>query len=181
MEKLEDLLSILNENSTCDEIQTVFSKIADILLCKSHIETSFGKYRLLEIEFYFYNPNHKDTVTIPRKEDAGMWWLHEYGVDISFKSESNYYGGILIRSILDEDGNKYICGPQKCCQELFYSSALHKCFIPQIVGSDNKRIEFGATKRHIKGKDKGTDGDYRFYAKDINIDAVKNYKESPWK
>lgn len=87
MEELEFLLSSLNENSSKEVVQSTFSTIAEILLYKSHIVTTYGKYRMLEIEFYFFNSNHKDTVTIPRDEEPCMWWLHDWGVDISFRSE----------------------------------------------------------------------------------------------
>ena len=102
MERLTQLLATLDANSSVDSIKSTFSKIADILLFKSYIKTEKSKYRILELEFYFKNTNHDDNVTIERTEDAGMWWLHDYGVDLSFKSDESkmFYGGILIRSIV---------------------------------------------------------------------------------
>ena len=79
MEKLKQLLSELKADSPVETIKTTFSDIADILLFNSFIKTVHGNYRLLEIEFYFRNKNHKDDVTIKRKEKEGMWWLHDYG------------------------------------------------------------------------------------------------------
>ena len=89
MERLKQLLSTLDANSSVDSIKSTFSEIADILLLKSYIMTANSKYRVLEIEFYFKNNNHNDNVTIERTEDAGMWWLHDYGVDLSFNSDEN--------------------------------------------------------------------------------------------
>ena len=102
MNRLKQLLSTLDANSSVDCIKSTFSEIADILLFKSYVKAADRKYRILEIEFYFKNNNHNDSVTIERTEDAGMWWLHDYGVDLSFKSDESkkYYGGILIRSII---------------------------------------------------------------------------------
>lgn len=118
-------------------------------------------------------------MTIKREEEPGMWWLHEWGVDISFKSEKEYYGGILIRSLLNEKSGEYICGPKKCCWELFYSSAFEPTCTPHIE-EINYKGEPCSSKRYITGKNKGIDGDYRYYVQEIDKNAVKDYKESPW-
>ena len=182
MEELRELLSSLNENSSKEDVQSTFSTIAEILLYKSHIVTTYGKYRMLEIEFYFYNSKHKDTVTIPRDEKPGMWWLHDWGVDISFRSEKEkgYYGGILIRSLKNEDKDDYIFGPKKCCWELFYSSAIKPTETPYI----EEKIYMGepeSNKRIISGNNKGVNEDYRYFVREIDVIKVRNYKDSPWK
>jgi hypothetical protein len=199
MEKLKQLLSALDANSSVDCIKSTFSEIADILLFKSYIKTANNKYRILEIEFYFKNNNHNDNVTIERTEDAGMWWLHDYGVDLSFKSDENknFYGGILIRSIIplidtsnQLNEEKAICGPRNCCWYLFYSSALEPNIAPLIVineGASRHIGEMESTTRHLTGKPKKEDGDYRnsfyrFYVKGLNLKIEPNYKKaSPWK
>lgn len=191
METLEKLLSILDGCSSVDSIESTFSKIADILLSKSYIKTVNGNYRILEIEFYFYNKNHMDDVTISRSAEEGMWWLHDWGVDLSFKSDGkNFYGGILIRSIFpfdynnipfDVDEKKVIYGPRNCCWELFYSSALKCNMTPQVI--INEDIVFigviGKTKRYITDKTQKVDGNYRFYIKGLK--PINSYKASPWR
>ncbi len=198
MKKLKQLLSELDTNSSATIIQKTFSDIADILLFHSYIKTEYGKYRLLEIEFYFKNKNHRDNVTINRETKEGMWWLHDYGVDLSFKSDdtnkmdddANYYGGILIRSMMSLDNDtqnkrEIFFGPKNCCWELFYSSALEHATAPEIVMyDDNFKLsgEMAITKRYITGKTPKVDGDYRFYVKDLNFIVESNYKKaSPWK
>ena len=186
MENLKQLLSHLDEKSSVDEIKSTFTQIADILLLKSYIKTENGNYRILEIEFYFRNRQHDDEVTIIRTEKAGMWWLHNWGVDLSFKSEkqSDYYGGILIRSIMELNGENVICGPQNCCWELFYSSALEHNMAPKIITHDEEKAfggEIGRTRRYITGKMKGIDEEYRFFVKGIKLNIESNYKASPWK
>ncbi len=189
MEELKRLLSILDAQSSTDDIKTTFSEIAKILLSRCYIHTANGDYRLLEIEFYFYNNTHRDDTTIERTEKAGMWWLHDWGVDISFESKSEckekkYYGGILIRSIANLNTNEVICGPKNCCWTLFYSSALEQNMSPQIVNHSGD-CNFGGSicqkTRYIPGKNKGIDNAYRFYIKDIKLNIDKNYKASPWK
>lgn len=184
MEELVKLLSVLNEKSTPSDIESTFKMIADLLLSKCYIHTDNGDYRLLEIEFYFYNNNHKDNITINRTENAGMWWLHDWGVDISFESEEDkYYGGILVRSIANLKTNEVICGPRNCCWWLFYSSALEQNMTPQIV-INNGEYEWAGRRsqkaRYIPGKNKGIDNAYRFYIEDIKLNIDKNYKASPW-
>ena len=180
MESLKQLLSILDEDSSVDSIETTFSKIADILLFKSYIKTTTGNFRILEIEFYFKNKYFEDDVTLERTANEGMWWLHDWGVDISFKSvEKKFYGGVLIRSILPlKDNNvqfnekKVISGPRNCCWELFYASALESNMAPQIITLSEDNIFDGEreeTKRYIKGQTKRVNGDYRFYVKGLKI------------
>ena len=201
MEKLKELLTMLKADSSVETIKKTFSEIADILLFKSYIKTEFGNYRLLEIEFYFKNKNHNDNVTIKRQEKEGVWWLHDYGVDLSFNSDDtnkndddNYYGGILIRSMmsLNDDSpreQKFFFGPKNCCWQLFYSSALEQNDAPCIVMNENNTKFLGkmaTTQRYITGKTPREDGDYRFYVKDIEgLESSKikpNYKKaSPWK
>lgn len=191
MEKLKRLLSSLDDDSSVNRINATFSEIADILLFQSYIKTMNGNYRMMEIEFYFWNKIHEDDVTIKRTEKEGMWWLHDWGVDLTFKSESNkFYGGILIRSIIPFESDKpleekqIICGPKNCCWELFYSSALEADAAPQIVmndGTSRHLGEMGTTQRYITGKTKRIDGDYRFYVKGLDLGKVSNYTASPWK
>ena len=53
MDNLKALLSRLNENSSVEEIESVFSELADILLFGSYIATALGDYRIMELEFYY--------------------------------------------------------------------------------------------------------------------------------
>ena len=195
MGNLNDLLSELNATSSEADIKRVFEEIAEILLFNSHIETATGKYRILEIEFYFKNDNHKDNITIARTEYSGMWWLHDYGVDLTFESDEtkNFYGGILLRSMIsinENDNNNEFYGPRICCWELFYSSALEKNSTPHIIINDKKNSFDGTlekTQRYITRKPKPEDGNYRnspyrFYVKGLNLHVESKYKKaSPWK
>lgn len=204
MEDLKQLLSCLNAESDVKTITETFEDIANILLFKSYIKTDYGNYRILEIEFYFWNNNHKDNLTIKRTEDEdeGMWWLHEWGVDLSFKSSfsnsskcKQFYGGVLIRSMIkindnQSDKHEAIYGPRNCCEYLFYSSALKSNNAPQIVVNDEREQHIGqldSDKRYFSGDPKDTDGEYRdskyrFYVNGIKLAIPSSYKKaSPWK
>lgn len=131
-ENLQNLLSSLNANSSKDNIVATFEKIAKKLLNNYHIKKGEEEYYFMHIEFYFCNKNHLDIITYPRKLDAGKWFFHQSGVDLTFNSSYEghekaintssdfYYGGILIRDIVKRsDMEKKFGGPYKCEWELF--------------------------------------------------------------
>lgn len=152
---LQSLLKELNADSTHDIIETVFDVIANKLFRNYHIVKGDNTYDFLEIEFYFYSPNHRDLITYPRDSNkSGMWFFHMSGVDITFGSDDNndngplMYGGILIRSIVKTHGDsstlpKYICGPMKCVDELFdyinaFDGDISRTDIPYIEKKEEK-------------------------------------------
>ncbi|MCI7425416.1 MAG: peptidyl-arginine deiminase, partial [Prevotella sp.] len=93
-----------------------------------------------EIEFYFYNKNHRDIITHPRESKPLCWYINDFGgIDLNFGSkiryekrlnsngkkvekcvldDSAYFGGILIRQLISEDGCEILSGPLACA-ELF--------------------------------------------------------------
>ena len=120
IKELQKLLRIEEEKSE-DEVKEQFGKIADMLFQDFHIEKKVEekvvRYDFLEIEFYFYSKNHPDSITYPRKTEAGDWFPHYSGMDIAFKSDKEQYGGVLIRCLL-KDKNEVIAGPLRCFCEL---------------------------------------------------------------
>ena len=97
-------------------------------------------YLFMEIEFYFYNKNHRDIITHPRESKPLCWYINDFGgIDLNFGSkiryekrlnsngkkvekcvldDSAYFGGILIRQLISEDGCEILSGPLACA-ELF--------------------------------------------------------------
>lgn len=164
---LQSLLKELNADSTHDNIETVFDVIANKLFRNYHIVKGDNIYDFLEIEFYFYSPNHRDLITYPRDSNKpGIWFFHMSGVDITFGSDDKNnnrpltYGGILIRSIVKTHGDgsmlpKYICGPMKCVDELFdyiyaFDGDICRADIPYIEEKkDNNKISIGSCCRYI--------------------------------
>ena len=137
-DSLRDFL--LNDAIYSKDPNVLFNSLAKILLNKCIIKVGEKNYRMLEIEFYLYSSNHQDLITYPRVDAGGNWFFHQSGVDICFKSyckikdnhfcidESNNFGGILIRSIIEVDKEmNYIAdsgpihGPMKCMDVLFKS------------------------------------------------------------
>lgn len=144
---ITDLKEKLNRknfaNCTKDEdYQRAFENIANILLNKIAIKKGDKEYWINEVEFYLYNNNHRDIITYPRVCEAGQWFFHSSGVDISFESyvkteqdeqglfqpvldEEAFFGGILIRSIYPANSSSEVSkklkldGPYKVEWTLF--------------------------------------------------------------
>ena len=115
-----------------------FEKLAKGLMKNFQIKKGDKQlYWMTDIEFYIYTDSHRDIITYPRNCEAGMWFFHASGVDISFKSEvrieqhpkskkrmpyldkTAVFGGILIRGIIDSDSALPVNGPMNVCDALF--------------------------------------------------------------
>lgn len=133
-------LEDISESSEGDNYETHFSKIAELLLINFAIVKGTDKSEIVEIEFYLFTPSHPDVITYPRITEAGQWFFHQSGVDITFKSDGKRYGGILIRGIkqIESIGKRRpILGPLKCMDALWDK---FDAFNPQ--GQDIPHLEF---------------------------------------
>lgn len=117
-------------------------------------------YQIVEIEFYYYGPNHRDLITYPRTCDEKLCFFHQSGVDLTINSSKKgkdpSFEGILIKSIIkyDKEGKieKTICGPLKCVEELFnILDATEKSnnLTPLIEEYKSDNIEVVQTQRYI--------------------------------
>ena len=111
-----DFIDSTDREEIISQIPDLFRKIAemlferyDILICDSKGKEHF--YSFAEIEFYYHKKGildrDVDNCVYPRTCEAGKFLWHDTGVDICFKSECDienyYFGGILIRSLIDKD------------------------------------------------------------------------------
>ena len=136
MKELEDSLKYIDWSCP----QKSFTSIAQILMGKYIIKKGTERYRIVEIEFYAFSNDHEDYITYPRTTNAGQWFFHQSGVDLTFESQDidikhnngkilvnlasqPQFGGILIRGLYkmdtSEDEEPYIFGPQKCVNVLW--------------------------------------------------------------
>lgn len=127
MEELVNLLAKIKLETKEEELDNVFKDVATKLMSEFAIKKGGDYYQMVEIEFYWYSPNHRDLSVYPRKSEAGNWFLHPSGVDITLKSnivkddedisklrlrwedakkeqkedysKKSSYGGILIRTL----------------------------------------------------------------------------------
>lgn len=169
-----ELLDIKNLLQTYS-IEDLFDTIAKKLFDGYHIKKGDSAYDFLEIEFYYFDKEHLDYITYPRTISKGKWFFHPSGIDISFESSceegfkktskacENFFGGILIRSLV-KDGNIAITGPLKCCWELFdcFSAfELKPNELPIIEHrSVENQFEIYKTERFISYKEDKAENDY---------------------
>ena len=119
MELLEELSQKLCKKNI-NNYQVVFSEYANKLMNEYCLKVYDKKYNLIEIEFYFYDKeNHPDPYIYcnEKQKECGKFYFHGSGMDITF-GNGKCYGGILIRSIMNEEG-QYINGSLKLLEELF--------------------------------------------------------------
>ena len=139
IDKLRQLMSLDTGMNTA-EIELRFEQIAKMLFESFAIQKGEKKYLFKEIEFYFYNKNHRDIITHPRVSKPLCWYVNDFGgIDLNFASnikcesrasskgknvekyvldDSAYFGGILIRQLISEDDSEVLKGPLACA-ELF--------------------------------------------------------------
>ena len=130
----------LDANMNTNDIEERFEQIAKMLFESFAIQKGNIRYLFKEIEFYFYNKNHRDIITHPRESKPLCWYINDFGgIDLNFGSkiryekrlnsngkkvekcvldDSAYFGGILIRQLISEDGCEILSGPLACA-ELF--------------------------------------------------------------
>lgn len=139
IDQLRQLMT-LDANINTTGIEERFEQIAKMLFESFAIQKGEKKYLFKEIEFYFYNKNHRDIITHPRESKPLCWYVNDFGgIDLNFASnikresranskgknvekyvldDSAYFGGILIRQLISEDGSAILSGPIACA-ELF--------------------------------------------------------------
>lgn len=136
------------------ELNDKFSLLAKSLFNNFQIMKGERFYWMTEVEFYLYHDGHRDIITYPRNCEAGMWFFHASGVDISFESKVEFkenernhklmpyltkdavFGGILLRGVVLAESNATpVSGPMKVCDELFdlFDAFAAPTNFPQIV------------------------------------------------
>ena len=170
----EDLKKDLQEpieKLNASNVQETFKEIAKKLFKNYCIQCGEKKYYFAEIEFYYYTEKSPKTdsnncnwqgVTYDRKKKVGDLFYHLSGCDICFDSELKksenkkgkkvgYGGGILIRSLVDEDNN-VTAGPMICVNQMLNECG--KGNVPSLVKQENKMdLEVQETYRFLGDKD----------------------------
>lgn len=162
--QLRDLMT-LGANMNTSDIESRFDQIAKMLFECFVVQKEEKKYLFKEIEFYFYNKNHRDIITHPRVSKPLCWYVNDFGgIDLNFASsikreprpngkgknvekyvldDSACFGGILIRKLISVDGIETLNGPLACA-ELFrcYDATGVDHESPLLVEHDNKFVSY---------------------------------------
>ena len=150
-----ELLPSLFEN-----IAEVLFEGYDVVVCDCEGEEH--SYAFAEIEFYYHKKGVVDgnlfRCAYPRTCEAGKFLFNDSGVDLCFESNADiddyYFGGILIRSLIDKD-NQIIGGPGRCANELDFHC--RKDGAPQL--RKRKKVEVKINKTIRQGIDCDVDKD----------------------
>lgn len=132
---MESIKTIIRSTSNRIKSSGDFSDLAKKIITKYHIKCGNKRFRFAEIEFYYYDKDYLNEEwcqkTYPRKDkEAGDLFFHYSGVDIcfdsSFDKDNAVFGGILIRSLYDENRKMYITGPLLCANEILNACSKNK-------------------------------------------------------
>jgi hypothetical protein len=173
-----ELLNKIQEKKKGDDIQQYFADVAKYLFEHVAIEAGGKTFTFAEVEFYYYKEGDFEgplyNCTYPRTRDVGKFFWHYSGMDICFESseEKKYFGGILIRSIKNE--NEIIAGPMRCSDVIMNSCNGE---MPRLVDHETKceikepitRYGIEADKTHNEAGMK-----LRYYIKQESWNRIRN-------
>lgn len=152
-----------------NEIAQRFNDIAAFLINRCAIEYKDDLYQFVDIEFYFYNKNHRDISVHPRQNEALTWYINDFGgIDLNFESsiekvrvekkgkvsykyllnDESYFGGILIRQLKDMTSEEILDGPWKVA-DLFreLDATSHSQSNPILVLHEHEKMTIKSSPR----------------------------------
>lgn len=146
-----DLCSQLKNIQDEGVLKSKFKDIANELFSNHHIDCCGTIFYFAEVEFYYYRNNvgnksnfnaEWNKVAYPRKAHTGELFFHLSGIDICFESDFHEewaeFGGILIRSIVDVNGD-IIAGPLTCMNYMLNICQKANRTIPAIVENQHNK------------------------------------------
>ncbi len=140
----EELLKIAGFKAHLD---VKFQGFLRELMQSKMLVVSGVSYKFSELEIY----TCFDANTYKRSCEAGEIYFHNFGFDISFKSEPALYGGILVRSLKPLNGSNFIFGPRKCALHILNAKVKNLSF--DLKEADFKEDEVIFTPRIRSFKD----------------------------
>ena len=140
------------------------------ILVVSGVEYKFGE---LEIYTCF------DANTYKRSCEAGEIYFHNFGFDISFKSEPALYGGILVRSLKPLKERNFIFGPRKCALHILNSKISNLNFDLKEADFREDEVAFTPRIRSFKDESKLQNDALRAVSGEFieALESVKEYKK----
>jgi len=122
-EKIEFVLDDVNELNG----EEIFRQIAYEFQNNYVLSVNGNLYKFIEIEFYYWSPEHQDPFVYgrERQKKMGLWCFHNSGFDLTIGSSDKIFGGILFRRLFDLETLKYLNGVWKIYDKVvsfFYNS-----------------------------------------------------------
>lgn len=172
--------------------KTNFYEIANQLLNESYLKINGTKYRLVEIEFYLRNANHKDMYVHADPEQLlkYKYYFHRFGngtykggtfkgMDIVLGNEnSDTYFGVLIRAILNTETDILIEGPCNVVNHIL--DAYEYKSILDLTGNKSVRIRKNSNDFVLKSTTK-FDLEELYCGPRIGLSEGKKYWTSPYR
>lgn len=185
-------------------IQTGFDELANYLMNECVLDINDNEYRIAEIEFYYFDEKeHQDIFTHcnDKQKENNKFYFHGSGMDITF-GNNNYFGGILIRSLIDFYDNTPIIGPWNVFNEILHKANENKnkldlkitlkekeqpkknflksCRVGLNLNNDNNCKEFKINSEKIKSlKEKYIFEPYRYILNNEELILKLLYKDEP--
>lgn len=164
IDRLSKLMTLEASMNTSD-IEIRFERIAQMLFESLAVQKGETIYLFKEIEFYYYNKQHRDIITHPRISRPLCWYVNDFGgIDLNFDStianskkidskgkiskkfvldDNTCFGGILVRQLISEDQSEVLDGPWACA-ELFryYNATSYDRDLPLLVEHYNGMVGY---------------------------------------
>ena len=150
---IEELkVKLSDPKALVSNLEEEFANLAKSLMTNFQIKKGDNRYWVNEVEFYLFTDDHQDIITYPRRCEAGRWYFHASGVDITFRSsfpdetpetlklkpflaKGAVFGGILIREIVLVDDLErrsrtvYVTGDYAVCHAVSVKQRIGKCCV----------------------------------------------------
>ena len=136
---------------------------------------SGAEYKFSELEIY----TCFDANTYKRSCEAGEIYFHNFGFDISFKSEPALYGGILVRSLKPLKERNFIFGPRKCALHILNSKISNLNFDLKDADFRNDEVAFTPRIRSFKDESELKNDALRAVSGEFRgaLESAKEYKK----
>ncbi len=168
----EELLKIAGFKAHLD---AKFQGFLRELMQSKMLVVSGVRYKFSELEIY----TCFDANTYKRSCEAGEIYFHNFGFDISFKSEPALYGGILVRSLKPLNGSNFIFGPRKCTLHILNAKVKNLSFDLKEADFKEDEVIFTPRIRSFKDENELKNDALRAVSVEFSkaLESAKEYKK----
>lgn len=174
---------LLNNNIP---INQQFDNLANEVFNQWILKVNQTTFKIIELEMYYYSKtlNHLDGFTHPHNRFEKEFRFHHAGVDITFNSNPNDYGGMLIRSIQNLNNQQITNGPRRTLATIFetFGKITQKSTIQLIKTTSpanylyikTKRVGLNSPNRKTPDHNRYKNSHYRYITALVKENRVDN-------